>query len=62
MKIKIFRHNDVETLEAAVNDFMSKVIVRAIEYHPEFVVTKYTDNTPRDMSCYDSVLIMYEDK
>lgn len=62
MKIKIFRNSDVKTLEAAVNDFMSKVDVKQVLYHPEFVVTKYTDNTPRDMSCYDSVLITYEDK
>ena len=62
MKIKIFRGDNTDKVEAAVNEFIESVAVVDIKYSTDVVVMQFTPSgVPQKSSFFDSVMITYEE-
>lgn len=61
LKIKVFRSNNYEELEAAVNDFLVGKKVKTIQYKNEYITTQYDGNIPIRGCFYDTIFVAYYD-
>ena len=60
-KVKIFRGDDIESTERTINNFIKDKFVIDIKFNSELFTTEYTNGVPSHSTCFDSVLIIYEE-